>query len=97
MAEAIISRLLDELYCAKIVSSGWNSDNTAMMNAYVELRDDDTGRVQRARIVHPRGAFVGLAAGQSISWSAAGGRSRKLTVLRVSREPFEPQGNRAAE
>lgn len=58
MSEAAISRLLDELYCAKIVSSRWSAEDTAMMNAYVEFRDQRTGEVHCARIVCPYAADI---------------------------------------
>jgi regulator of nucleoside diphosphate kinase len=98
-------RLMDELHRANTVPSRWIPDDTVTMGAYVEYREDDTGRVRRVQLVYPHEAdiregrisvlspvgvaLIGLEAGQSINWPAPDGRQRRLAVLRVNRQPFE--------
>jgi regulator of nucleoside diphosphate kinase len=103
-------RLLDELSRADIVPTDWVPAGTVMMNAHVEYRDDVTGRIRHLQLVYPQDAnmgrgrisvlspvgtaLIGLTEGQSIIWSTARGRRGRLTVLRVSDQPFEPHQDR---
>ena len=97
--------LIDELYRADIVPPYWMPDGIVRMNSHVEFRDDRTGRIRRVRLVYPQEAdtnhgrisvlspvgtaLLGLAEGQSIGWSSDDRRRPRLTVLRVSTQPFE--------
>lgn len=105
-------RLLDELYRANIVPSRWVPNDTVTMNAYVEYRNEDTGAVRCVQLVFPHDAdpgkgrisvlssvgtaLIGLAVGQSITWSGTVGPRRRLTVLRVSDKPFDRDTDDAA-
>lgn len=98
-------RLLDELYRADVVPDSWMPPDVVRMGAYVEYRDDGVGRVRQIQLVYPDRAdismgrisvlspvgtaLIGLAEGKSIIWTTRSGRPRRLTVLRVSNEPFE--------
>jgi regulator of nucleoside diphosphate kinase len=97
--------LMDELYRADIVPPYWMPDEIVRMNSHVEFKDDRTGRIRRVQLVYPQQAdigqgrisvlspvgtaLLGLAEGQSISWSGDDRRRPRLTVLRVSNQPFE--------
>lgn len=100
--------LMDELYRADIVPPHWMPDGVVRMNSHVEFRDYRTGRLRRVQLVYPQQAdigdgrisvlspvgtaLLGLAEGQSISWSTDDRRRHRLTVLRVSKRPFEVLG-----
>jgi regulator of nucleoside diphosphate kinase len=98
--------LIDELYRADIVPPYWIPDGIVKMNSHVEFRDDRTGRIRHVQLVYPREAdfsrgrisvlspvgtaLLGLQEGQSIGWSNNDRRRPRLTVLRLSNQPFEP-------
>lgn len=96
--------LMGELYRANTVPAAWMPDGVIGMSSHVEFSDERTGRTRRVQLVYPYqanigsgrisvlsrvgAALIGLAEGQSISWPARDGEMRRLTVLRVGREPF---------
>ncbi|HEY7576141.1 MAG TPA: nucleoside diphosphate kinase regulator [Acetobacteraceae bacterium] len=100
--------LMDELYRADIVPPYWMPEGIVRMNSHIEFRDDRTGRIRRVQLVYPQQAdigqgrisvlspvgtaLLGLAEGQSIGWSSDGRRRPRLTVVRVSNQPFEVPG-----
>lgn len=96
--------LLDELHRADVVPPHSIPERVVCMNSFVEFRDETMGNTRvlqlvfpyQADIVHGRlsvlsqigAALIGLAEGQSISWSTRDGRERRITILRVSRKPL---------
>ncbi len=94
----VATELLDEMDRAKIVSDGSVPANVVRMGSTVTFRSDD-GRELTETLVYPAdedsdahkisvmtpvgAALIGLAEGQSISWTARDGRSHQLTVEKV--------------
>ena len=94
----VATELLDEMDRAKIVSVGSVPANVVRMGSTVTFRSDD-GRELTETLVYPvdedsdahkisvmtpvGAALIGLAEGQSISWTARDGRSHRLTVEKV--------------
>lgn len=97
--------LLDELHRADVLPPHSISERVVGMNSFVEFRDETTGNTRVLQLVFPyqadiRGgrlsvlsqigaALIGLAEGQSITWETRDGRERRITVLRVSKKPFD--------
>lgn len=102
--------LMEELYRADVIPPYWMPEGIVRMNSHVEFKDDRTGRIRCVQLVYPQEAdighgrisvlspvgtaMLGLAAGQSIGWSSNDRRRPRLTVLRVSAQPFEVPGGR---
>jgi len=94
----VATELLDEMDRAKIVSDENVPANVVRMGSTVTFRSDD-GRELTETLVYPvdedsdahkisvmtpvGAALIGLAEGQSISWTARDGRSHRLTVEKV--------------
>lgn len=94
----VATELLDEMDRAKIVSDNNVPANVVRMGSTVTFRSDD-GRELTETLVYPvdedsdahkisvmtpvGAALIGLAEGQSISWTARDGRSHRLTVEKV--------------
>jgi regulator of nucleoside diphosphate kinase len=94
----VATELLDEMDRARIVSDGTVPANVVRMGSTVTFRSDD-GRELTETLVYPvdedsdahkisvmtpvGAALIGLAEGQSISWTARDGRSHQLTVEKV--------------
>ena len=94
----VATELLDEMDRAKIVSDGSVPANVVRMGSTVTFRSND-GRELTETLVYPvdedsdahrisvmtpvGAALIGLAEGQSISWTARDGRSHQLTVEKV--------------
>jgi regulator of nucleoside diphosphate kinase len=94
----VATELLDEMDRAKIVSDGSVPENVVRMGSTVTFRSDD-GRELTETLVYPvdedsdahkisvmtpvGAALIGLAEGQSISWTARDGRKHELTVVQV--------------
>lgn len=94
----VATELLDEMDRARIVSDGSVPANVVRMGSTVTFRSDD-GRELTETLVYPvdedsdahrisvmtpvGAALIGLAEGQSISWTARDGRSHRLTVEKV--------------
>ena len=94
----VATELLDEMDRAKIVSDGSVPANVVRMGSTVTFRSDD-GRELTETLVYPvdedsdahrisvmtpvGAALIGLAEGQSISWTARDGRRHQLTVVKV--------------
>ena len=94
----VATELLDEMDRAKIVSDGSVPANVVRMGSTVTFRSND-GRELTETLVYPvdedsdahrisvmtpvGAALIGLAEGQSISWTARDGRSHRLTVEKV--------------
>lgn len=102
--------LMEELHRANTVPVEWMPEGVVGMNSHVEFSDDRTGKTRRVQLVYPYhanissgrisvlsrvgAALIGLAEGQSIGWPTREGRMRRLTVLRVGKEPFaEDEGS----
>lgn len=94
----VATELLDEMDRARIVSDDSVPANVVRMGSTVTFRSDD-GRERTETLVYPidedsdahrisvmtpvGAALIGLAEGQSISWTARDGRSHRLTVEKV--------------
>ena len=94
----VATELLDEMDRARIVSDGSVPANVVRMGSTVTFRSDD-GRQLTETLVYPvdedsdahkisvmtpvGAALIGLAEGQSISWTSRDGRSHRLTVEKV--------------
>lgn len=94
----VAEELLSEMERAKIVKDGSVPDDVVRMGSTVTFRSDD-GRERTETLVYPvdedsdahkisvmtpvGAALIGLAVGQSISWTARDGRKHQLTVVKV--------------
>lgn len=94
----VAEELLSEMERAKIVKDGSVPDDVVRMGSTVTFRSDD-GRELTETLVYPvdedsdahkisvmtpvGAALIGLAVGQSISWTARDGRKHQLTVVKV--------------
>lgn len=94
----VAEELLSEMDRAKIVTDGSVPADVVRMGSTVTFRSDD-GRVHTETLVYPvdedsdahkisvmtpvGAALIGLAEGQSISWTARDGREHRLTVTQV--------------
>lgn len=94
----VATELLDEMDRARVVSDGSVPANVVRMGSTVTFRSDD-GRELTETLVYPvdedcdahkisvmtpvGAALIGLAEGQSISWTARDGRRHQLTVVKV--------------
>jgi len=94
----VAEELLNEMERAKIVKDGSVPDDVVRMGSTVTFRSDD-GRELTETLVYPvdedsdahkisvmtpvGAALIGLAVGQSISWTARDGRKHQLTVAKV--------------
>ncbi|GAA5542880.1 MULTISPECIES: nucleoside diphosphate kinase regulator [Brucella/Ochrobactrum group] len=97
--EEIADELMAELDRAKVVPAKRLPQNVVHMGSVVEFRSND-GHERRVTLVYPGEAdiaqgkvsiltpigtaLIGLAPGQSISWTARDGRAHELNVLNVS-------------
>lgn len=95
----VAEELLAEMDRAKIVRDDSVPENVVRMGSTVTFRADD-GRQLTETLVYPvdedsdahkisvmtpvGAALIGLAEGQSISWTARDGRKHELTVVKVS-------------
>jgi regulator of nucleoside diphosphate kinase len=94
----VAEELLNEMERAKIVTEGSVPADVVRMGSTVTFRSDD-GRERTETLVYPvdedsdahkisvmtpvGAALIGLAEGQSISWTARDGRRHELTVVKV--------------
>lgn len=94
----VAEELLNEMERAKIVTDGSVPADVVRMGSTVTFRSDD-GRERTETLVYPvdedsthhkisvmtpvGAALIGLAVGQSISWTARDGRKHQLTVVKV--------------
>ena len=94
----VAEELLNEMERAKIVKDGSVPDDVVRMGSTVTFRSHD-GRERTETLVYPvdedsnahkisvmtpvGAALIGLAVGQSISWTARDGRKHQLTVVKV--------------
>lgn len=94
----VAEELLAEMERAKVVKDGSVPDDVVRMGSTVTFRSDD-GRELTETLVYPvdedsaahkisvmtpvGAALIGLAVGQSISWTARDGRKHQLTVVKV--------------
>ena len=94
----VAEELLNEMERAKIVKDGSVPDDVVRMGSTVTFRSHD-GRERTETLVYPvdedsdahkisvmtpvGAALIGLAVGQSISWTARDGRKHELTVVKV--------------
>lgn len=97
--EEIADELMAELDRAKVVPAKHLPQNVVHMGSVVEFRSND-GHERRVTLVYPGEAdiaqgkisiltpigtaLIGLAPGQSISWTARDGRAHELNVISVS-------------
>ncbi|WP_139974370.1 nucleoside diphosphate kinase regulator [Ochrobactrum sp. CGA5] len=110
--EEIAEELMIELDRAKVVPAKRLPQNVIHMGSTVEFRSND-GQERRVTLVYPGEAdiaqgkisiltpigtaLIGLAPGQSISWTARDGKQHELNVLSVSHEAEVPAANPAVE
>lgn len=96
----VAEELMNEMERAKVVGEDAVPDDVVRMGSKVTFRTDD-GRQLTETLVYPTeedsdahklsvmtpvgAALIGLAEGQSISWTARDGRKHKLTVEKVAR------------
>jgi len=94
----VAEELLSEMDRAKVVGDDSLPANVVRMGSTVTFRSDD-GRERTEKLVYPvdedsnahkisvmtpvGAALIGLAEGQSISWTARDGRSHQLTIEKV--------------
>ena len=95
----VAQELLDELERAQIVDESQVPADVVRMGSTVTFRSDD-GLTRTLKLVYPAdesldqhrisvmtpvgAALIGLAAGQSISWTARDGKHHRLTVTKVT-------------
>ena len=110
--EEIAEELMVELDRAKVVPAKRLPQNVIHMGSTVEFRSND-GQERRVTLVYPGEAdiaqgkisiltpigtaLIGLAPGQSISWTARDGKQHELNVLSVSNDAEVSAANPAAE
>ena len=96
----VANELLSEMDRAQVVESDAVPANVVRMGSTVTFKSDD-GQTRTLKLVYPAdesldqhrisvmtpvgAALIGLAEGQSISWTARDGRRHELTVLKVGR------------
>ena len=94
----VANELLSEMDRAKVVQDGSVPANVVRMGSTVTFKSDD-GNTRTFKLVYPAeesldehrisvmtpvgAALIGLAEGQSISWTARDGRNHELTVEKV--------------
>lgn len=99
----VAEMLLNEIERATIVSEKRISPDVVTMRSVVEFIDEASGADRTVQLVYPREAdisagrisiltpigagLIGMKTGQSILWPDRDGRERKLTIVKVSREP----------
>ena len=95
----VANELLTEMDRAKVVKDGSVPAGVVRMGSTVTFKSDD-GQTRTLTLVYPAdedsdahklsvmtpvgAALIGLAVGQSISWTARDGRKHRLTVVKVS-------------
>ena len=95
----VANELLSEMDRAKVVQDGSVPDNVVRMGSTVTFKSDD-GNTRTFKLVYPAeesldehrisvmtpvgAALIGLAEGQSISWTARDGKHHRLTVTKVT-------------
>jgi len=100
--------LAREVERARILEAHQDARHFVRMGAWLEFRDDSTGRIRRVRLVYPQqadvseskisvltpvgAALIGLAQDQSIQWQTPAGQWRSLTVLLVGDSVDEETG-----
>ncbi|EEQ93611.1 nucleoside diphosphate kinase regulator [Brucella sp. ZJ1_1] len=110
--EEIAEELMAELDRAKVVPAKRLPQDVIHMGSTVEFRSND-GQQRRVALVYPGEAdiaqgkisiltpigtaLIGLAPGQSISWTARDGKQHELNVLSVSNEVEVATATPAAE
>ncbi|WP_113474137.1 nucleoside diphosphate kinase regulator [Brucella intermedia] len=110
--EEIAEELMAELDRAKVVPAKRLPQDVIHMGSTVEFRSND-GQQRRVTLVYPGEAdiaqgkisiltpigtaLIGLAPGQSISWTARDGKQHELNVLSVSNEVEVAAATPAAE
>ncbi|MCO7736736.1 nucleoside diphosphate kinase regulator [Brucella intermedia] len=110
--EEIAEELMAELDRAKVVPAKRLPQDVIHMGSTVEFRSND-GHERRVTLVYPGEAdiaqgkisiltpigtaLIGLAPGQSISWTARDGKQHELNVLSVSNEVEVATATPAAE
>jgi len=110
--EEIAEELMAELDRAKVVPAKRLPQDVIHMGSTVEFRSND-GQERRVTLVYPGEAdiaqgkisiltpigtaLIGLAPGQSISWTARDGKQHELNVLSVSNEVEVAVATPAAE
>ena len=96
---AVAQELLDEMDRARVVEPSAVPADVVRMGSTVTFKSDD-GHTRTLQLVYPAeesldqhrisvmtpvgAALIGLAEGQSISWTARDGRRHELTVLKVT-------------
>ena len=91
--------LLDEMERAKVVDASAVPTDVVRMGSTVTFKSDD-GHTRTLKLVYPvdesldehrisvmtpvGAALIGLAVGQSISWTARDGKHHRLTVTKVA-------------
>ncbi|MBS0583969.1 MAG: nucleoside diphosphate kinase regulator [Proteobacteria bacterium] len=97
-----VDALRAELDRAKVVEPGDMPADVVTMNSIVRCVDEASGATHELTLVYPHAsgaagsvsvlapvgsALLGLSVGQSIAWQVPGGRTLKLKVLEVVRQP----------
>jgi regulator of nucleoside diphosphate kinase len=96
---AVAQELLDEMERAKVVDAAAVPTDVVRMGSTVTFKSDD-GQTRTLKLVYPAdesldehrisvmtpvgAALIGLAVGQSISWTARDSKDHRLTVTKVA-------------
>lgn len=99
----VIDFLVSELSRARIVEADRIAPDIVTMHSEVLFRDDESGRERAVTLVYPRehagddgalsvltplgAALIGLAEGQSMAFETIDGRARRVTVVKVLKQP----------
>jgi regulator of nucleoside diphosphate kinase len=102
-ASRAIDFLVRELSRARVVESDRIAPNVVTMHSEVLFRDEETGRERAVTLVYPSehagldgalsvltplgAALIGLSEGQSMSFETIDGGSRRVTVVKVLKQP----------
>ena len=95
----VAQELLEEMDRARVVDAGKVPTDVVRMGSTVTFKSDD-GHTRTLKLVYPAdesldehrisvmtpvgAALIGLAVGQSISWTARDGKDHRLTVTKVA-------------
>ena len=95
----LAERLAEELGRAHVLANSRSPEQVVCMNCEVVFRDHHTGSLHKMTLVYPRDsdiergrlsvltpvgtALIGVRVGESMTWEAPAGQTRKLTVISV--------------
>lgn len=102
-ASRAVEFLVRELSRARVVETDRIGPNVVTMHSEVLFRDEEAGRERAVTLVYPRehagldgalsvltplgAALIGLSEGQSVSFDTIDGAPRRVTVVKVLKQP----------